>query len=111
MSVSVKKVKPFPIPLTLKTASGDLQGQVVKLTIQGFIASASSVPLQPGDKLECSFELPVIHEVIATGCVLIKLYGHATMGNLIEFHFLSLTTTHRMALASFLKAISPGAAK
>ena len=71
-----KKVSPFPIPVQLLTAVGPVQGQLVKLTLQGFLAEMPIMNVQPGETLEITFEIPVTHAVVKQHCVLVKIYSH-----------------------------------
>ncbi len=128
--VVVKKVRPFPIPAQIKTASGaTLPIQIVKLTTLGFLAEIAPSPLQPGEKFEVSFEFPVLHERLTETVVMVKLYQswgatsaapaspqpnpEADGGNpsrrssigivqLIEMHFVGLSLQGRRNIDSYL---------
>jgi hypothetical protein len=73
--VKIKKVKAFPIAGQLKTSAAAFPIQVVKLTQLGFLAEITASMLQPGEKFESIFELPVLHRPINEQVVLIKLYN------------------------------------
>jgi hypothetical protein len=73
--VRIKKVNAYPFAVQIKFETSASVGQIVKLTQSGFLAEISLNALQPGEKFECTFELPVSHAVITEPCVLIKLYN------------------------------------
>lgn len=73
--VQVKKVKAFPFPASVKIGTGVLPGQVMKLTVQGFLVEFSLKTIKPGDKIEITFELPVLKHSITEACVVVKLYN------------------------------------
>ena len=71
----VKRVSAYPFPVQLKTATATIAGQIQKVTLEGFLAEIPSTSLQPGDRLDISFELPVHRvSVVQTG-VTVKLYS------------------------------------
>ena len=125
-----KKVAPFPIPVQFVTAAGPVQGQLVKLTLQGFLAEIPSMSVQPGESLEVTFEIPVTHAVVKQHCVFVKIYSHwgpkatktapvtdshLTLGSpkaeglsvlqLVEVHFQPLQEPGRSAILQFMKLI------
>lgn len=127
-SVQIKKVKAYPIAVQFKTATAVLPGQIVKLTQNGFLAEVGATSLQPGEKFECTFELPVMHHLVTEPVVMIKFYTqwagksqtpnpatsapHAEVGatghgvlHLIEAHFTSLGETNHLKITSFLQTI------
>lgn len=71
----VKKVSAYPIPVAIKTAAATLNGQIVRLTLQGFLAEIAPSNLQPGDRFEVSFSIPVINTAVTEPGVMIKLYS------------------------------------
>ena len=73
--VRIKKVSAYPFPVQIKFETSASTGQIVKLTQSGFLAEISLNAVQPGEKFECTFELPVSHALIVEPCVLIKLYN------------------------------------
>lgn len=123
--VKVKKVKAYPFPLQIMTDSGVIQGQVVKLTLQGFLAEVPSSALQTGEKVQVSFELPVLHAVINEPGVMVKLYTQwggrgQTQGpaeassaasnvhhlHLIEIHFKPLSIAGSESISTFLRSLN-----
>jgi hypothetical protein len=102
--VVVKKVKAYPIAASLKTEASALPAQIMKLTSQGLLAEVGANALKPGEKLECSFEIPVIHRAMTQSVVIVKMYSR-TGGSLIELHFLKLSAHDQKSIANFLHAI------
>jgi len=131
--VRIKKVKAYPFAVTLKHPAGAVQGQIVKLAQTGFLAETASTAFKTGEKVECSFELPVLHKWVNEICVVVKLYtqwaGGAGGGTqsaptaavsqqtpppgqppppktvaLVEFHFQGLSLEHRENVTAFLNA-------
>ena len=75
--VVVKKVKAFPIAGQLKTGAGTaIPIKIVKLTDRGFLAEVMPTAIQPGEKFESTFEIPVQHRMINEPVVMVKLYHH-----------------------------------
>lgn len=130
---NVKKVKAYPFPVNFQIGTLAVPGQIVKLTLQGFLAEVGLGSLKPGDRFECSFELPVLHHFISSPGVMMKLYNQwsgsseaavgvsnepkppapgegSTSGpnvlHLIEFHFQNLSAENRGKIQAFLSALS-----
>lgn len=130
--VVVKKVKAFPIAAGIKTAEGQfIPVQIVKLTKQGFLAELAPTPIQPGEKFEVHFEIPVYHTKISEPVVMVKLYQHwgqnsapvsadksasaaeptlqpqqgAGIMHLVEMHFQNLSITSRNHIDTFLSQV------
>ena len=82
--VQVKKVKAFPFPATIKLGTTNLPGQVVKLTVQGFLVEFTLKTIKPGDKFEVYFELPVSKHSVNEPCVVVKLYNQWAVGSAPE---------------------------
>ena len=70
-----KKVSAYPFPVQLKTATAVIPGQIQKVTLEGFLAEIPSTSLQPGDRLDISFELPVHRKSVVQTGVTVKLYS------------------------------------
>jgi hypothetical protein len=130
---NVKKISAYPFPIQLQSGTATTTGQVQKMTLEGFLAEIPSTPLQPGDRLEVSFEIPVFRVILKQSAVVVKLYnqwgatksqpkvsaapnaGDLTFGSptaeglavvqLIEVHFQPLTDTGRSAISQFMRAI------
>lgn len=132
---NVKKVKAYPIPVSFQIGTTPVTGNIVKLTQQGFLAEVGLATLQPGEKFDCKFELPVLHRIVTSGGVMVKLYNHwagksteagaesggptpapspGTTANpkvmrLIEYHFQNLSSENKSSIQMFLKALGKGA--
>jgi hypothetical protein len=78
--VQVKKVRAYPIPATIKVGTGSVPGQVVKLTVQGFLVEFNLKTIKPGDKFEVWFEIPVLKHSVTEPCVVVKLYNQWALG-------------------------------
>ncbi|HRK07051.1 MAG TPA: PilZ domain-containing protein [Pseudobdellovibrionaceae bacterium] len=122
----VKKVKAYPFPAALKTASASFNGNIMKLVPQGCMIEVAGTHLQPGDTVEISFETPVQHGGVAASCVVVKVYNQLTGGSLapaeasaspggkpaspsairlLELHFRALSPASQSAIQRFLAAI------
>jgi hypothetical protein len=124
--VKVKKVNAYPIPAKIKFASGEVTVQIMKLAPIGFLCEIPNNQLQPGEKFECSFELPVIHKTVTEPIVAVKIYNQWSGGakdgasgaggvhHLAEFHFVALSAAGREATEQFLRQLGnhkPGSQK
>jgi hypothetical protein len=137
--VKIKKVKPYPIAAQLSRLTGaasapaaapssgasaggaapagtGLAGQIKLLTINGFLCELPITGLQPGEKFQVTFELPVTHKQVSESIVVVKLYiqgtgiatsatGAATAGHIAEFHFTDLSLAGREAIGTFLRQL------
>lgn len=75
--MKVKKVKAYPIPASAKLENGTTtSAQIMKLTYVGVLAEVTLPQIQAGDKLDITFELPVLHLPVHEHAVVIKLYNH-----------------------------------
>lgn len=106
--LKIKKVKAYPIPGSLKQESRPESGfvpiRIVKLVLQGFLAEVDVGYIQPGDRFHVSFELPVSHHLVLENIVIVKLYNHSSGANLIEAHFVDLSTVNKVRVTEFLRA-------
>ena len=103
-TIVIKKVKAYPIATTLKSASAAYPAQIVKLTQQGFLVEANVSGLKPGEKFDCSFEIPLTHYTISQQVVAVKVYSQ-TGKHLIEMHFTKLGANDQKSIAAFTYAI------
>ncbi|MEK7358563.1 MAG: hypothetical protein AAB250_19110 [Bdellovibrionota bacterium] len=132
--VQVKKIKAFPFPATIKIGTGNLPGQIVKLTVQGFLVEFNLKTIKPGDKFDIWFEIPVMKHSVSEACVVVKLYNQwalpgapdasnpggepkvaaqspapavvpAKVAQLVECHFISIDSRNRERITSFMNAI------
>ncbi|MES2964946.1 MAG: hypothetical protein V4760_13730 [Bdellovibrionota bacterium] len=78
--VQIKKVKAYPFPATIKLGTTNLPGQIVKLTVQGFLVEFNLKTIKPGDKFDVYFELPVSKHSVNESCVVVKLYNQWALG-------------------------------
>lgn len=75
--VVVKKVRAFPIKGQIKGADGvALPISILKLAEVGFLAELQPTAMQPGDRFEVSFEIPVEHWTVNSSIKVVKLYHH-----------------------------------
>ena len=104
--VVVKKVRAYPIKGQLKSLSTgtSISMSIVKLTEIGFLAEVAPTAMQPGEKFDCNFEIPVMNHAIAGPVALMKLY-HQGVFHLVEMHFMMIGEAERMRIQSFLHAI------
>lgn len=111
---SVKKIKVSPYPIRVQFLLGPtpIVGQIVKLTMIGFLAEVS-YPFVVGHKVDCQFTLPVLGEEFKETMVVIKSYDQykgkneagAEIKRLSEFHFKSLNSKGKEILEGFLRRI------
>lgn len=73
--VRVKKVKAYPIPARIVSNLGPSNAEILKLNYVGCMAEIGESKIQTGDKLEISFELPVVHLHVKEQGVVVKLYN------------------------------------
>jgi hypothetical protein len=78
--IKVKKVSAYPIPAKIKLASGEMPAAILKIAQQGFICEINDNKLQPGERFECTFELPVIHHLVTDLIVAVKIYNQWSGG-------------------------------
>lgn len=133
--VKIKKVKPYPILASIKCANGAVfPGKILKMNLQGFLIETPPTQLQPGDRFDCTFELPASRQLISQHCKMIKLYSHwrgldgggslenpekapasktatgsvqfagLTVNHLVEIHFESLTEVNKRKIREFLNS-------
>lgn len=116
MPDKMKPVKAFPIAAQIAHAGAPYPSQIVKLTMQGFLAEMTSSQLKTGDKFDCTFQLPIGGEALTEACVVIKHYTHwienqgtKVAGYLIEGHFRPLSDKGGAQVSQFLRAVNAGA--
>lgn len=115
IQVVTKKVSAFPIPAEIVADATPLKAQVVKLSTQGFMMETTENHIRPGDKIDFSFQLPVLNHWIQSQGVVIKIYSQFSGAskneatgesyNLIEIHFKNLTVDQKNHLYDFLKRL------
>lgn len=122
--VVVKKVPAFPIPAQLKIGAANIQAKILRLNTRGLMAEVPAANLEPGEKCEMSFEIPVLHLPINEPMVVVKQYSQWQGGaktappsapaaagsspgvaHLVEVHFVSLSEKARENIVAFLKKI------
>lgn len=74
-TTQVKKVKPYPFPAGLKDSQGTRQGNIVLLTETGVLLEIPIASVQPGDKVDVTFQLPVLAENVEFSGVVVKVYN------------------------------------
>ena len=115
--VKIKKVHPFPIPCQIKLAAGNVNGQVLKLTGVGVLIELNVATIKPGERFECSFEIPVLKLGVSEAMVVVKLYNQLSGGHakaeaaetgvvrMVEAHFQTLSVQSRESINAFISAI------
>ena len=74
-NVKIKKVQAYPIACNITVGTTGTLTQILKLTLQGFLADCPIKAIRPGDRVGCSFEIPVMHHMISEPCKVIKVYN------------------------------------
>jgi hypothetical protein len=72
----VKKVSAFPFPAQFKSETAAFTGKIVKLSKTGFLAEVTIATLQPLEKMECTFQFPVLQKAVIEQVVVVKIYNH-----------------------------------
>lgn len=111
------KVSPYPFAVTI---TGNLiggipmvKGNVVKLTLRGFLAEIPGNPLAVQEKYEAQFALPVMGDNVKEPVVVIKIYDKfqgktdqkVEVYRLVEFHFKALNLNEKTSIEKFLRQI------
>ncbi len=115
-SAQVKKVKPYPFKADLKDDHGNRTGNVVLLTETGILLDIPIGTVQPGDKVDISFHLPVLAESVQFSGVVVKVYnqlGGATLPEgspasaiqRLEVHIRTIDSSSRNRIGRFLDQI------
>jgi hypothetical protein len=111
-NVRVKKVQAYPFAAQLVLKSGPVPAKILKLTQAGFLAEIASPILQAGEKLEVTFETPVLHATVKEQCVVIKLYTKhsgiqgAGVQHIAEIHFNPFSLAGKTAVTNFLNQLA-----
>jgi hypothetical protein len=77
-SNSVKKVKPYPFKGELKESATARPCQIVLLTQSAVLLEVVGGSAQPGDKVEVSFQTPVIGHSVQFHGLVVKVYNQLT---------------------------------
>jgi hypothetical protein len=113
---NIKRIKPYPFKAELKDESGARACQVILLTGTGILLEAPSAAVLPGEKVEVSFQLPVLAEVIQFSGVIVKVYNQMAGATIsegatsvsmqrLEIHFRVIDSTSRNHITRFLDQI------
>lgn len=103
----VKKIKAFPFPATVKIGTHVVNGQVVKMTGNGFMVETTSAFLSVGDSVEAEFTLPVMKDVVTCTGLVVKVFNQLTGAGglrIAEIHFKLLPDEARGKIANYLAA-------
>ena len=107
--VIVQKVKPYPFPATLEQESKKIPGDILKLTLKGFIMDMKRSLVMVGQEYLVIFEVPVLREYIRCKCKVMKTYDQSIEGagtqRRAEMHFLGLDEEYQGRVKKFLSAI------
>ncbi|MDZ4081501.1 MAG: PilZ domain-containing protein [Bdellovibrionales bacterium] len=113
----VKKVKPYPFKGELKESTTTRPCQIVLLTQAAVLLEAVGGSVQPGDKVEVSFQTPVLGQPVQFQGLVVKVYnqlagasaphGDAATGTIhrLEIHIRSIDPLHMNHIARFLDQI------
>lgn len=106
---SVKRVQPYPFPLSIQKDGKVVSAQVLKLSQRGAILEVGSVVFKVGEEFQVVFTLPVHKVDIVTFVKVVKTYDRASstgqVERLIEVHFSKLSGDQAKAVYRFLLAI------
>ena len=122
--VVVKKVQPYPILAKFDDQNGKVfAGNIVKLTLVGFLVELNEVVINVQQKFSVSFEFPVLEKAIETSVHVVKTYDQfrdptvppvnpdgtpapeSVAVRLAELHFLQAESHDRDKIKQFLVAI------
>ena len=106
------KVSPYPIPIAIAIPQRAFKGNIVKLTLIGFLAEVPDAFLT-GNKADVQFILPVLGLEFKEPVVVIKVYDQyqgktekgAEVYRLVEFHFRTVSSDTKDKILRFLKKI------
>ncbi|MBN8539500.1 MAG: hypothetical protein J0L82_03860 [Deltaproteobacteria bacterium] len=116
-SNSVKKVKPYPFKGELKESATARPCQIVLLTQSAVLLDVVGGSAQPGDKVEVSFQTPVIGHSVQFHGLVVKVYNQLTgsttphaegaSGTIhrLEIHIRSIDPLYQNHIATFLDQI------
>jgi hypothetical protein len=71
----IKKVSAYPFVGTLMHGTHPIPVSIVRLTMQGLLAEIAQTSLQPGERFDLTFELPVLHHVVMEKVMVVKFYS------------------------------------
>ena len=107
--VIVQKVKPYPFEASLEQEGKKISGDILKLTLKGFIMDMKRSLVMVGQEYLVVFEVPVLREYIRCKCKVIKTYDQSMEGvgtqRRSEMHFLGLDEEYQGRIKKFLSAI------
>lgn len=110
-AATVKKVTPYPIPITVTKGSDTVSGRIAKLTNVGLLAETEK-PLSLGQQYSVTFTIPVINRTVQVAVVVIKTYaryggepGKTRSHTINELHFRNLSDEYKISIHSFLSSI------
>lgn len=112
----VKKVKPYPFKGELTEASVARPCQIVLLTQSAVLLETIGGAAQPGEKVEVSFQTPVLGQPVQFHGIVVKVYNQLTGAvpqaegppgiiHRLEIHIQSIDPLHRNHIANFLDQI------
>jgi hypothetical protein len=109
--VQLKKVKPYPIPLSLDLNGNKQAAEILLLTAQGFIARINPGIVHVGTHAKCTFELPVYNRNVDAAVRVHKTYDRALevpekkVERLAEFHFEQPSREQTALIQQFMNRI------
>ncbi len=71
----IKKVSAYPFVGTLMHGAHPVPVSIIRLTMQGLLAEIAQISLQPGERFDLTFELPVLHHVVMEKVMVVKFYS------------------------------------
>jgi hypothetical protein len=113
----VKKVKPYPFKGEIKESATSRPCQIVLLTQAAVLLEVVGGSVQPGDKVEVSFQTPVLGDSVRFHGLVVKVYNQLTgstaphaegaTGNIhrLEIHIRSIDPLYSNHMARFLDQI------
>jgi hypothetical protein len=113
----VKKVKPYPFKGEIKESATARPCQIVLLTQAAVLLEVVGGAVQPGDKVEVSFQTPVLGHSVEFHGLVVKVYNQLTgstaphadgsIGTIhrLEIHIRSIDPLHQNHIARFLDQI------
>ena len=109
--VQLKKVKPYPIPLSLDVNGTKHLAEILLLTAQGFIARLNPGIVHVGSHAKCTFEVPVFSRPVESPVRVFKTYDRAVeaaekkVERLAEFHFVQPSREQTSLITQFMNKI------
>ncbi len=112
--VTVKKVKPYPIPTKIikSDTAPAMDGLILRVTKLGFQMEVAQMLFSVNEHLIAEFALPLSNQTLRENVKVVRTMDHykddkaKIKSYLVEMHFLNLSAQHAKAIGEFMAAIN-----